>query len=267
MTLILVIDLKIKVWLATSRINYFNHAHYLLDFNLNCVVLEIFCSFLYFWIHLFSIEGPLRFETMSNQVKFLLVSALTLHTLHLIFAERFYTIDNIIADSFEGRTSASFNLTHNDGIYLMNAVIHLLKPITNYMVQIEGISVPVIGPRITFLNRTVNACRMLKKKNSNDFIFVFFVNAIKRHSNTTLSCPLGEGKYFFHNFQLDINKLPSLIPLFDQKILLYIRSYELHDDGSEENYLIIKANGTLKNKWIVFLNEKSRNKCDLIARN
>lgn len=185
---------------------------------------------------------------MANQVKFLLFSAILLWTTQLIHGKRAYTIENIIVDTFEGHTNVTYNLTQKDGIYSVSAVIHLLKPLTNYMVQVEAVSVPVIGPRITFLNRTVNACRMLKRKNSNDFIYVFFVTAIKRHSNTTISCPLGEGKYFFNNFQFDINLLPSFIPMLDQKILFSARSYELHDNGDEEHYLVIRVNGTLKNK-------------------
>lgn len=163
-------------------------------------------------------------------------------------AKRTYTIDNISAETFDGHTNVTFNLTENAGVYLMSAVVDLMKPLTNYMVHVETISVPVVGPRITLLNRTINACRMLRRKNSNDFVYVFFLNALMKHTNSTIKCPMKVQKYFFTDVQLDVNKLPSFIPILDQKIIFYARSYELHNDGQEENFLIIRANGTLKNK-------------------
>lgn len=185
---------------------------------------------------------------MSNQVKLILFSIFLLWMFQFNLSKRIYTIDKIVHHNIEGCTNASFNVTQKNGNFVINAVIDVLKPLKKHMIQIQVFSLPVNSPRLTILNRTVNTCKMLKKKSSNDFIYVFFVSALKRHTNSTLTCPLAKGTYIFKNLQLNVNVLPSFFPVADQKILFHSRSYDLFSDGREETFLEVNATGTLKNK-------------------
>uniref|UniRef100_A0A336L7M9 CSON004493 protein n=1 Tax=Culicoides sonorensis TaxID=179676 RepID=A0A336L7M9_CULSO len=56
----------------------------------------------------------------------------------------------------------------------------------------------------------------------------------------SLSCPVKAMTYSINKFQLDMDQLPSFIPVIDQQIYFYARSFNLNNDGSEENYLIVK---------------------------
>uniref|UniRef100_A0A336LAB7 CSON007182 protein n=1 Tax=Culicoides sonorensis TaxID=179676 RepID=A0A336LAB7_CULSO len=191
---------------------------------------------------------------MTYQFKFTIFLKILI-SLTIIFnqsiARRTFFIENFEAEDFEGRSIVTFNYTKKDGTYLINGLIHVLKPIQNYMVQVESTSIPNIGPRITFINRTVNACKMFKKKNQNDFLFKFFVTTIKKYSNVSLSCPVKALTYSINKFQLDMDQLPSFIPVIDQQIHFYARSFNLNTDGSEENYLIVKNKWLLINSYIV----------------
>uniref|UniRef100_A0A336N3I0 CSON010473 protein n=1 Tax=Culicoides sonorensis TaxID=179676 RepID=A0A336N3I0_CULSO len=144
---------------------------------------------------------------------------------------RTFFIENFEAEDFEGRSIVTFNYTKKDGTYLINGLIHVLKPIQNYMVQVESTSIPSIGPRITFINRT-------------------------KYSNVSLSCPVKAMTYSINKFQLDMDQLPSFIPVIDQQIYFYARSFNLNNDGSEENYLIVK-NVLFKKRLEVYSFEKT----------
>lgn len=185
---------------------------------------------------------------MSKQLKILLFTAFLLWSPYLNLAYRTYSIEGIVANHFEGHSNTSFSLTQKERVCVINFMVELFKPLKKHMVHVVALSSPAVGPRLTFLNRTINTCKMLKKKNSNDFLYVFFVGALKRFTNSSLMCPLAKGKYFFNNFQFDVNILPSFIPIVDQKIWFYVRSYDLHSDGREENFLEVRTNGTLRNK-------------------